>query len=118
MKTLKQLTEELNILLEYTEEPDAFETKSELEMDKAFQQKVDKDMENRELLLNQLYSYLIKRSWCHDLSLENNEIRFIVDGDATSLFAFHKWYGNSKVIKNFKVKQFNGEERSIEVYIS
>lgn len=113
LKLIEELEKEM-----YTEEPDAFETYSEINMDKEFQYNIDKEMYNHKILLDRLYNYLRRFNWCKNLTIDvENGISFSVPRKADLLFAFHQWYGKSKLIKKLKVSQYSDSDGTLKVEI-
>ena len=105
MKPKNKIVEKVTNLLEYIEEPDAFETKSEENLDKEFQNNQDKQMKAKEVQLRVLYEYLKARVWCNNCSLENNEITFTYAKD--NMPAYLYWKRSSHLVDNFKLREYD-----------
>ena len=81
-ETLKIL-DEIEQLLEFTEEPDAFETESEKHMEKELEKKFDKELLQgykkptaKEAILSNLYTFFKKFKFIRDLQLYENRVQF------------------------------------------
>jgi len=110
-RTLK-LLEDIERLLEFTEEPDAFETQTERELAKEWEKDNDKkhllqgykDVQLREALLSNLKMFFSKFKFIRDLQRIGDRLQFWIPED--KLVWFNEWRGNSNALKQGKLKAF------------
>lgn len=107
-ETLEQLNK-IEKLLEYIEEPDAFETQSEREMEKALEKKFDKELLQgykkptvKDAILSNLYSFFKKFKFIRDLQLYENRVQFWMPYKRRDWL--WEWSENSNALKQAKLK--------------
>lgn len=113
MDKIKRLLEELDRILEYTEEPDAFETQSEREMEKALEKEFDKSMlqgykpkDAKEAILQNLYKHFRGIGFLRDVQLIGNRLQFYMPDYQRYKDWLNDWEQKSQALKNGKLKVF------------
>lgn len=95
-------------LIEYTEEPDAFETQSEREMEAEMEKENDKLHLGQELLMRtirkRLFDYISGLGFTRDVHMVGNKVQFYIPQD--KLYWYSEWKENSKLIKQFGLKPY------------
>ena len=109
MMEIKEILQKLN---EYTEEPDAFETETERQMEQDLENNLDKailknEKENKAKIYS-LYNYLKKMPWAYDLNLKDDIIKFVVQKERTK--GFEHWKETSNLLNYFKIEKYNTGE--------
>ena len=122
--SLKQIIEELeklNTFFEYTEEPDAFETQSEREMNAAIEKEIDASLLQgynyekekhtvKEAILHNLYQHFCSYKFLRDLHVIGDRLQFWMPANKWDWL--YNWEATSNALKqaDLRVYKYNSSE--------
>ena len=119
--SLKHIIEELEKLdklleFEYTEEPDAFETQSEKELNDNLERKIDASILQgnkptvKEAILQNLYQHFCNYKFLRDVQLIGDRVQFWMP--SSKWYWLFQWEENSDALKqaNLHVYRYNSSE--------
>lgn len=117
IKETLNLLKQLNSLVEYIEEPDAFETLAETELNKEYERQLNKELLQgykkptvKEAILSNLYEFFKKFKFLRDLNLYENRVQFWLPYYKDDWL--WEWENSSKALSNadLKVHKYNSSE--------